>query len=162
MNHVAGRYVKRVGVYFGLLFAIQSLCCGDVTNLSAEDRKALQYSERFHEIHLTSDLPLAVVSVCAGENAKLANPGEKWNATDVITDSNLPAKRLIWAAVDGQYYIVHYERGGIAHTYHIVVAKLDKEHAKPKVVWRATGGPFKDYAAFLGALRSGKLDDRQD
>ncbi len=26
----------------------------------------------------------------------------------------------------------------------------------------ADGGPFKDYAAFLNALRSGKLDDRLD
>src|SRR6058998_1212509 len=27
-------------------------------------------------------------------------------------------------------------------------------------VWRAVGGPLKDYAAFVDALRSGKLDDR--
>lgn len=55
-----------------------------------------------------------------------------------------------------------YERGGIAHTFHILVAKLTKDGAKPKVVWRAVGGPFKNYAAFLDALRSEKLDDRLD
>ena len=42
------------------------------------------------------------------------------------------------------------------------VAKLTKDDAKPKVVWRRAGGPLKDYAAFLDALRTGKLDDRLD
>src|SRR4051794_40399830 len=79
---------------------------------------------------------------------------------DSITDPSLPAKRLIWGAIGGEYYIVHYERGGIAHTYHMLVATLVNNDAKPNVVWRAVGGPFKNYAVFLDALRSGKLDDR--
>jgi hypothetical protein len=130
-----------------------------VTKLSAEDRKILENAPRFHEVHSTRDLPPAIVTVCGG---KIAEPGEKWNATDSIIDPTLPGKRLIWAAVGGDYYVVHYERGGIAHTFHILVAKLAKNGAKPKVVWSVVGGPFKDYAAFLDALRSGKVDDRMD
>ena len=122
----------------------------------------LQDSSRFHEVHSTGDLPSAIVALCAGDDGKIAEPGQNWNATDAITDPTLPSKRLIWAAIGGDYYVVHYERGGIAHTYHILVAKLTKDNAKPKEVWRAIGGPFKDYAAFLDALRSGKLDDRLD
>jgi hypothetical protein len=68
----------------------------------------------------------------------------------------------MWAAVGGEYYVVHYERGGIAHTYHVLFAKLKKDGAKPKPAWHAIGGRFKDYAAFIAALRSGKLDDRMD
>src|SRR6266478_6513275 len=144
-----------------LLFAvaIQSWCCGDVTKLPAEDRRALQNSSRFHEVHSTGDLPSAIVALCA-DDGRLAGPGQKWNATDAITDPTLPGKRLIWAAVDGEYYVVHYERGGIAHTFHVLVATLTKNNAKPKVIWRGLGGPLKDYAAFLIALRNGKLDDR--
>ena len=104
----------------------------------------------------------AVVALCVDDNGKLANPGQNWNATDAVTDSTLPWKRLIWAVVGGDYYVVHYERGGIAHSFHVLVAKLSKEEATPKVVWQALGGPFKDYAAFLDALQSGKLDDRLD
>ena len=37
-----------------------------------------------------------------------------------------------------------------------------KGEPKPKFVWRGVGGQLKDYAAFLGALRSGKLDDSLD
>jgi hypothetical protein len=133
-----------------------------VTKLSAPDRKVLQNSPAFHEIHSTSDLPLPVVTLCAGDKNNLAEPGGKWNATDVVMDTTLPVKRLIWAAVGGEYYVVHYERGGIAHTFHILVTKLAKNDTKPKAVWKAIGGPFKDYAAFLDALRTGKLDDRLD
>ena len=57
---------------------------------------------------------------------------------------------------------MRYDRGGIAHTFNILVAKLAKNDAKPKAVWVGIGGPFKDYAAFLDALRSGKRDDRLD
>ena len=143
-----------------LAVALQSFCDADVTKLPAEDRKVLQDSSRFHEVHSTSDLPPAIVTLCGG---KIADPGQKWNATDSIIDPTLPGKRLIWATVAGDYYyIVHYERGGIAHSYHVLVAKLTNNDSKPKLAWSAMGGPFEDYAAFLQALRSGKLDDRLD
>jgi hypothetical protein len=121
-----------------LLFAvaIPSFCSADVTKLSAEDRRVLQDSSRFHEVHSTGDLPAAIVALCA-DDGRLPDPGQKWNATDAIVDPTLPGKRLIWAAVDSEYYVVHYERGGIAHTFHVLVARLTKNDAKPKVVWRA-------------------------
>jgi hypothetical protein len=151
--------MKHISVYLLFAIAIPSLCCADVTKLPAEDRQLLQNSNRFREVHSTSDLPPAIVALCG---SKVADPGQKWNATDAIIDPTLPGRRLIWAAVGGEYYVVHYERGGIAHTYHILVAKLAKADSKPKEVWSAMGGPFKDYAAFLDGLRTGKLDDRLD
>jgi len=166
-------HLKHVSLYLLFAAAIQSLCYGDVTKfatadpsaggLSAQDRKILDKASQFHEVHSTSDLPSAVLALCDGSgDGKLAEPGQKWNATDAIIDPTLPGKRLIWAAVGSGYYVVHYERGGIAHTYHILVAKVIKDGAKPKAVWRAMGGPFKDYPSFLNGLRSGKLDDRLD
>ena len=154
--------MKNVGGYLLFAIAIPSFCCADVAKLSADDRKLLQDASRFGEVHSTRDLPPGVVALCTGENDKMADPGQKWNATDAITDPTLPAKRLIWAAVGGDYYVVHYERGGIAHTFHVLVARLAKNDAKPKVVWRAIGSPLKDYPAFIEALQNGKLDDRLD
>jgi hypothetical protein len=139
------------------------LCYADVTRLPVEDRKTLSVASRFHELRSTTSLPSAILALCdGGGDGKLADPGQKWNATDAIIDPTLPGKRLIWAAAGGDFYVVHYERGGIAHTFHVLVAKLAKDEAKPKVVWSAVGGPFKGYAAFLDALRTGKLDDRLD
>jgi hypothetical protein len=160
-SYIAATRMKNIGLYLLFAIAIQSLCDADITKLPAEDRKALLDASRFHEIHSTSDLPPAILGLCdGGGDGKLAEPGQKWNATDAITDPTLPGKRLIWAAAGDDYYVVHYERGGIAHTYHIVVAKLSSNHANPELVWRAIGGPFKNYAAFLDALRSGKLNGR--
>jgi hypothetical protein len=158
-----------------LAIAIQSLFYADVTKfatanpsgrtaggLPAEDRKALLEVSRFHEVHSTKDLPPAVVALCVDDKGKLADPGQNWNVTDAITDPTLPWKRLIWAAAGSDYYVVHYERGGIDHSFHILVAKLAKNEAKPRVVWHAVGHQLKDYRAFLDALRTGKLDDRLD
>lgn len=155
--------MKRLSFCIVLAAAVGSLCCADVAKLPAEDRRMLQDSPRFHEVHTTTGLPLAILVLCdSGSNGKLAEPGQNWNATDSITDPTLPGKRLIWGAIGGEYYVVHYERGGIAHTFHVLVAKLSKNDARAKAVWRAVGGPFKDYLAFLDALRSEKLDDRLD
>ena len=167
-RHSAVATTHRInGMAFGLcvLFAItiQGLCYADVTKLPAEDRKVLLDASRFHEVHSTSDLPSVILTLCdGGGDGKLAEPGQKWNATDVITDPTLPGKRLIWAAIGGEYYVVHYERGGIDHSFHILVAKFAKNDAKPTMVWRAVGHQLKDYAAFLDDLRTGKLDDRLD
>ena len=156
-------YMKRARLYLLFAAAFQSLCYGEVTKLAVKDREMLQDASRFHEVHSTRDLPTPVLALCdGGGDGKLAEPGGNWNATDAIIDPTLPGKRLIWAAVGGDYYVVHYERGGIAHTYHELVAKFAKADANPKTLWRAMGGPFKDYAAFLNGLRSGKLDDRLD
>ena len=99
---------------------------------------------------------------CAGLVTRVADPGQNWNATDAITDPTLPGKRLIWATVGSDYYVVHYERGGIDHSFHTLVAKVAKNDAKPTMVWHAVGHQFQDYPAFLDALRTGKLDDRLD
>jgi hypothetical protein len=152
--------MKRIATYLLFAIAIQGLCYADVTKLSGEDRKALQDFSRFHKVHSTKDLPPAVVALCADDKGKLADPGQNWNATDAVTDPTLPWKRLIWAAVGGDYYVVHYERGGIDHSFHILVARFLKNDAKPTVVWQALAKQLKDYAGFLDALGNGKLDDR--
>ena len=154
--------MKHLSFYLLFAVAMQSFCYANVTKLPAEDRKALLEASFFHEVYSTKDLASPVVALCVDDKGRLADPGQNWNATDAITDPKLPWKRLIWAAVGSRYYVVHYERGGIDHSFHILVAKMTKSDAKPRIVWHAVGHQLKDYAAFLDALRSGKLDDRLD
>ncbi|HEU0275002.1 MAG TPA: hypothetical protein VFQ83_10780 [Candidatus Udaeobacter sp.] len=118
--------MNRTAFYLVCAISIQSLCCTDVTKLSAEDRKVLLDASRFHEVHSSKDLPSSVVTLVADDKGKLADPGQNWNVTDVVTDQTLPWKRLVWAAVGNNYYVFHYERGGIDHSFHTVVAKLTK------------------------------------
>jgi len=153
--------MKIISLHLLLAVAMQSFCRADVTSLSAEHYKAFKDSSRFHEIHTTTNLPPTIVALCADDSGRLAEPGQKWEATDVITDAALPRKRLIWAATDGEHYVVHYERGGRAHSFHVLVTTFKKEnYAKPKDRWRGVGDKLKDFPAFLDALLSGKLDDR--
>ncbi len=154
--------MKRIGCYILLGLAIQSISFAGVTKLPTAERKILEDSSRFHIVLATTNLPPAIIALCGDDRGRLAEPGQKWEATDVITDASLPRKRLIWAAVSGQYYVVHYERGGRSHSFHVLVATLTSADQKPEVVWRGVGGRLKDYSAFLDALRSGKLDDRLD
>jgi len=58
-------------------------------------------------------------------------PGQKWNATDAIIDPTLPGKRLIWAA-GGDFYVVHYQRSGIAHTFNFWLPNSRRMTRNPK------------------------------
>jgi hypothetical protein len=155
--------MRRFALYLLSALAIPTLGLAAVTKLPAEQRKVLQDATRFQAINSTKALPRAIVALCADHDGKLADPGQKWQVTDVVMERGLPSKRLVWAAVSGEYYVVHYEGGGIGHSYHVLVVTLPEGANKPAVIWHGTGsGPLKDYAEFLAALKSGKLDDTLD
>ena len=130
-----------------------------ITRLPTECRNALQEASHFRAANAVTNLPPAVFALCADADGRLAEPGQPWQATDVIYSDKLPGKRLIWAATDGEYWVVHYERGGRGHSYHIAVVQLRHGDAKPRFVWRAVGERLKDFPAFLAAVGSNKLDD---
>jgi len=147
--------MKRVGLGVLLLVAVQGFA--DVTKLPIDTQRLLHDASRFHA---TTVLPGGIFALCADHNGRLADPGGAWEATDVISDKTLPTKRLIWAVTDGDYYVVHYERGGRGHSFHVLVARL--EDSKAQLVWHGVGNHFKDYSAFLNELQTGELDDRRD
>jgi hypothetical protein len=103
-----------------------------------------------------------VVKACAaassGGGFELVDAGQPFQVTDVITNEKLPGKRLIWAARIPGYMVVHYESGGIAHVYHLMVVALDPPK-EAHVVWTAWAKPMKSYAEFRAALIAGKLND---
>ncbi len=142
-----------------LAFLCQGVCYAEVTNLSTEHRNVLLDSARFSESKASMNLPQQVAELCADNNGNLAEPGQEWRATDNVSDPSIPSKRLIWVALADEYYVVHYERGGRGHSYHVLVATFTAGHEKSTAVWRAVGGPLKDYAEFLDALQRGELDD---
>lgn len=154
--------MKNVILGLFVVLSIDTFCSADVTKLPAESRKVLEDSSRFREVHSTTNLPTAVVVLCTDKDGRLAEPGQKWEATDFITDAELPQKRLIWAAIAGEYYVMHYERGGYAHSYHVLVAMFKPGDKKAEVAWHAVGGRLENYKAFLAALESNKLDDTRE
>src|SRR5207244_12009975 len=53
--------MKHIRLYLLFAVTIQSLCWGDVTKLSTQDRKALESASRFQEIHSKSVFQSAVL-----------------------------------------------------------------------------------------------------
>ena len=148
-----------------LITAICSFPAGSfagVTKLAAADRQHLLQAKDAPLVTAMREIPAEVVEACAaassGGGFQLADAGQPFQVTDVVTDKDLPAKRLIWAARIPGYMVVHYESGGIAHLYHVMVVALDSAK-KAHVVWAAGAKPMKSYAEFREALTSGKLDD---
>src|SRR5437660_5371856 len=65
-------------------------------------------------------LPLPVLEVFTeqgGSRLVIANPGENFEATDLIRDSNVPRRRLVFAGLLNDRCFIHYERGGRGHSY---------------------------------------------
>jgi len=63
-------------------------------------------------VRKVADLPIGMRSLYP-----MADPGERFEATDVIMDSTLPRRRLVFGGVAQNHAFIHYEQGGIAHVY---------------------------------------------
>lgn len=89
-----------------------------------------------------------------GSRAVLANPGKSFEATDVIRNPSLPRKRLIFAGVSGNKCFVHYEQGGLGHSFRVAFFELiSSETMKP--LWIGSCGPAKDIADLRSQMRRG-------
>jgi hypothetical protein len=81
-----------------------------------------------------------------GSRLLIANPGEQFEATDVISDSSLPRMRLIFAGVLNDKNFVHYEQGGYSHMFIIALFNMPSaDGIKP--FWRGyCDGPAHNIA----------------
>jgi hypothetical protein len=145
---------------FALALAVSSHAA--VTHLSPEHRALLSRPDSFRSVDKTW-IPDAVLKLCADSNGRLAAPGERWEPTDVISDSSLPRKRLIWASMSapseyGYFYILNYERGGRGHSYHVALLQFDND-GNARLLWRATGDKYPNVSAFANALAQNLPND---
>jgi hypothetical protein len=96
----------------------------DNAALPASLRAHLQ-GDRFQIFASLRGLPFGVRDALQGQfgasTLDIAEPGAPFQATDVVTTPNLPARRLVAAGCSTDHCIVYFERGGIAHTWHVMV-----------------------------------------
>jgi len=134
-----------------------------VTRLATADRAALEHPASIKLSYSVRAIPASVRSACAtvisDHKFALADPGKPYNES-CGTDDRIPDRRLIWAARLPEHYVVHYESGGIAHSFHIMVVSFPS--SRPRVVWRAAADEYKDYSTFVGALKRNQLFDYYD
>ena len=91
-----------------------------------------------------------------GSRLLMANPGKPFEPGDVIYDSSVPQKRLIFAGVLGDKCFVHYEQGGRAHMYVLALFNVTSSTAM-KPLWRGfCGGPAANLSDLRYQVVSGK------
>jgi hypothetical protein len=147
-----------------VLWTIAASAMAKVTHLAPSDRAALERPQSIQLLYSTRAIPAAVKLACAAVISDhrfwLADPGKPYNETDAGWDNHIPGRRLLWAARLPEHFVLHYESGGIAHGFHLIVVRL--AGADTRVVWRAAADKYKDYSAFLRALKRNKPDDTLD
>jgi hypothetical protein len=100
--------------------------------------------------HLPNELKSAFSHLAGMHDFAMANPGEKYQETDVIVEEGLPFQRLLFAGISHNKYFIHYEEGGFSHSYHVAVFGVDSA-GKLKFLW---GGPGFQSAKDLKQLRT--------
>jgi hypothetical protein len=63
----------------------------------------------------------ALQTLFGSQSLDIAEPAADFQATDVIVDPKLPTRRLVAAACSVDHCLVYYERGGIAHSWRVVL-----------------------------------------
>jgi mono/diheme cytochrome c family protein len=103
---------------------------------------------------LPDGLKSAFVSLAKMPDFKMANPGEKFQATDVI-EAGLPDRRLIFAGISKDRYFIHYEKGGVYHAFYEVVFDVSPD-GKVSFLWGGSGTRAAKDLAELRTLISSK------
>lgn len=123
--------------------------------LSASLRAHLQ-DERFQIVTSIRGLPLGVRDGLQGSfgspTLDIAEPGAPFQATDVIVNPNLPTRRLVSAGCSTDHCLVYFERGGIAHTWHVALF-----HWTPEATRFEWGGTAPGALANIDEVRNAIL-----
>jgi hypothetical protein len=84
-----------------------------------------------------------------GSRLTIADPGKRYQVTDVVWDPILPWKRLLFAGLSGNKCFILYEQGGNVHFYVLALFKL----SPPNVLKPISQGSCEP-AADIAELRS--------
>jgi hypothetical protein len=111
------------------------------TRLSPAQREHV-LDGQFNEVTKTEAMPVnvrrAFAKITGEPSFALSNPGQKYQATDVVVDRDLPRRRLVFAGVRGDDWLVHYELGGIGHSYCVLLFKVDSQN-RLQFMWGGAG-----------------------
>jgi len=112
--------------------------------------------ERFQIVTSVRGLPLGVrdgmQKLFATASLDIADPGAEFQVTDVIVKPGLPFRRMVAAGCSADHCLVYYERGGIAHTWQVVLF-----HWTPSATRVEWGGNAPGGMANIDAVRNAVL-----
>ena len=117
-------------------------------------------SDRFDMVTSIRGFPLgvraALQSLFASQSSDIAldiaEPGARFQETDLISNPKLPIRRLVAAGCSIEYCLVYYERGGRDHTW--LVALFQWTPAETRFEW---GGHARSGLATIDDVRNAVL-----
>ena len=146
------------------------ICCVALSAVAQQQGHQLSVAEKEHildgqfkVVSTTEGMPAnvkqAFSEITREPSFALANPGQKYQVTDVVVDRNLPFRRLVFAGVKADKWFVHYERGGRGHGYYVLVFKVDP-HGDAHFVWGGSGpNGAKNLEQLRKMVATGQLSD---
>ena len=124
-----------------------------------ETLRAHLKNERLEIVTSIRGLPLgvreALQTLFGSPTLDIAEPGADFQATDAVRNPTLPIRRLIVAGCSNDHCLVHYERGGTAHTWHVAMF-----HWTPRATRFEWGGTAPNAIATIDDVRSMALSGR--
>jgi hypothetical protein len=124
-----------------------------------ETLRAHLTSERFDVVTSIRGLPLGVreelQKLFGTQTLDIADPGAQFQLAGAVSNPPLPTRRLVAAGCSTDHCLVHYERGGAKHTWHVAVF-----HWTPKATRFEWGGIAPNAVTTIGDVRSLVLSGR--
>jgi hypothetical protein len=117
-------------------------------------------AEHYTYVTKVADLPADIREGLARQLEQnplhMADAGMPFNVSDAGIDPALPGHRLILAAVGPKYTVLHFERGGIAHTRWIII--FEKTAAGLNALWHGMiNQEYGEPKQLEQAIRTGSL-----
>lgn len=97
-------------------------------NMSLVERRSF-LSADFTLLRRVADLPPGLRKLYEMHglpHIAIADPGEAWQATDVITDENIPTRRLVFAGTTQDRAFILYEAGGVGRSYVVELYRIER------------------------------------
>ena len=118
-------------------------------------------AEDFTPLTSVATLPASVrdalTELFRGKALDMADPGQPFQATDVMVTPRLPPRRLVMAGCSPDHCLVYYERGGFAHVHHVVLFDTTTHTAR-----FVHGGVVAGGLTGLDQVKEALLSDRLD
>lgn len=142
----------------GVVFWLVAVACGQAAEPAAlsEGLRAVIKHERFDKVTSIRGLPIGVrdglQKLFGAEWLDIAESTAEFQVDDLVVNPSLPSRRLVAAGCTIEYCLVHYERGGAGHTWH--VALFHWTPAGTRFEW---GGTVPNRLATIDDVRSAVL-----
>jgi hypothetical protein len=157
--------VRIIGVVLAIAFSAFATQAQEFHKQLSAGAKQHILDSPFTAITKTEEMPASVKQAFAkitGESSfLLVNPGQTFRLTDDGVNRTLPRRRLVFAGSRGDQWFIHYELGGLAHSFCVLLFSVDSKNGL-QFIWGGYGlHPAKNLEELRKMVADGQFADDQ-